>query len=95
MKTGAEVLERGTFARGTGPIYLSDLNCDGMEARLLDCLRLDNQPTGLHTCEHHEDVAIRCTGKQKQNKKKSENPHWYHIILGMLSRPKYFICMIY
>lgn len=64
LNSGAEVLERGTFASGVGPIYLSDLNCGGAEASLLDCSRLDNQPTGLHTCDHAQDVSIRCTGNK-------------------------------
>ena len=62
----AEVLMQGTFASGTGPIYLSDLNCDGTEMNLLDCARLDNQPLGLQSCEHQQDVAIRCRGVCKQ-----------------------------
>ncbi|KAF3980672.1 MAG: hypothetical protein HFP76_00925 [Methylococcales symbiont of Iophon sp. n. MRB-2018] len=53
---------QGTFASGAGPIYLSDLNCDGTETSLLDCARLDNQPLGLQSCEHQQDVAIRCRG---------------------------------
>ena len=60
--TGAKALERGSFASGTGPIYLSNLNCDGNELSLLDCLRLNSQPTGLHNCEHSEDVSVQCTG---------------------------------
>ena len=62
LKLGAEVLDHGAFASGSGPIYLSNLKCDGTESSLLECLRQDNQPTGLHSCEHHNDVAVRCRG---------------------------------
>jgi len=59
---GAAVLSRGTVASGSGPIYLSDLHCNGDEMSLLDCARQDNQPTGLQSCGHEQDVAVRCTG---------------------------------
>ena len=62
---GAEVLERGSVASGSGPIFLSDLNCEGTETSLLQCMRQDNQPTGLHNCVHQQDVAIRCTGNTR------------------------------
>ena len=56
------MLPRGAVVSGSGPIYLSDLNCDGSETSLLDCRRRNNQPTGLQTCEHSHDVSIRCRG---------------------------------
>ena len=46
----------------TSPIYLSELTCEGGEPSLLDCSRRHNQPTGLQTCDHSQDVAVRCKG---------------------------------
>ena len=65
MCVGAQVLNLGTIANGAGPIYLSDLHCDGNEMSLLDCVREDSQPTGLHSCDHQQDVAVRCTGEYR------------------------------
>ena len=45
---------------GTGPIYLSNLNCQGTETSLLEC---SSQPVGLHSCSHVQDVNIECEGK--------------------------------
>lgn len=60
MYAGAEVLS--TVINGTGPIYLSDLRCNGNEMSLLECMRQDNQPTGLQSCGHDQDVSIQCRG---------------------------------
>ena len=56
------MLSRGTIASGSGPIFLSGLRCTGDESSLLGCARQDNQPTGLQSCGHEQDVAVRCTG---------------------------------
>ena len=58
----ASVLPGGPAVSGDGPIFLSDLNCDGSERTLLECRRQDNQPLGLQTCDHTSDVSISCTG---------------------------------
>lgn len=58
----ASVVSRGSSASGDGPIFLSDLNCVGSEASLLDCRRQEHQPVGLQNCGHSKDVAIKCTG---------------------------------
>lgn len=49
------------FEAGTGPIYLSQLNCDGSEATLLDCETF-TRATGIHTCDHMDDVGVHCQG---------------------------------
>ena len=51
-----------SYGAGTGPIYLSQLNCDGSEAKLLDCATFA-QATGIHTCDHMDDVGVHCEGK--------------------------------
>lgn len=60
--TGALFLSRGSLSTGIGPIFLSLLRCSGDESSLLDCRRNRNQPIGLHTCEHGQDVAVQCKG---------------------------------
>ena len=48
------------FGAGVGPIYLSDVQCTGMETNILNCRR-GNQ-IGITTCDHTQDAAIRCEG---------------------------------
>lgn len=58
------VLSRGSFQVGSGPIFLSELKCDGTERDLLSCPNAYHTPPGLgHECDHTQDVAIQCQGK--------------------------------
>ena len=49
------------FGRGSGHIFLDDMNCSGTEARLVDCPR--HHPwQGWHSnCNHGEDAGVRCS----------------------------------
>ncbi len=60
----AAFLPRGTVAQGSGPIFFSGLLCNGQESDLQDCSLYSNQPpTTFSSCQHSQDVAVRCTGK--------------------------------
>ena len=49
-----------TFGMGTGPIWLDDVACTGMEIQLLDCTF---SAIGVqHNCAHTEDAGVRCRG---------------------------------
>ena len=51
-----------TFGQGSGPIILDDLQCTGLEYRLIDCV---HRGLGVHGCSHSEDVGVRCiAGKE-------------------------------
>ena len=52
-----------SYGTGTGPIYLSQLNCDGSEATLLDCATFA-KATGIHNCDHTDDVGVHCEGNK-------------------------------
>ena len=42
---------------GSGPIFLHNVVCTGLEYRLVDC------PSGgieLSGCSHHQDAGVRC-----------------------------------
>ena len=54
---GAQPFILATFGQGTGPILLDEVNCDGTETRLVDCL---SASIDEHDCEHNEDVGVRC-----------------------------------
>ena len=57
--SGASAYSRAIFGRGTGPILLDNVGCNGREARLLDCYHIG---VGISDCTHSEDAGIRCTG---------------------------------
>jgi len=47
------------FGAGTGPIHLDDVNCNGRENNLVDCLH-----SSIVNCTfgHSEDAGVRCQG---------------------------------
>uniref|UniRef100_A0A452VKD8 Soluble scavenger receptor cysteine-rich domain-containing protein SSC5D n=1 Tax=Ursus maritimus TaxID=29073 RepID=A0A452VKD8_URSMA len=47
------------YGPGTGPIWLDDVGCKGIEASLSDC---PSGAWGQHNCDHEEDVGLTCTG---------------------------------
>ena len=53
-----------TFGAGTGPVFLSDLNCVGSEDNLLQC-RHSNfvQLATSSYCTHSRDVGLKCERK--------------------------------
>ena len=55
--TGARARSNAVFGRGTGRIWLDDVNCRGTERRLIDC---PDNGFGVHNCRHHEDAGVTC-----------------------------------
>uniref|UniRef100_A0A7N4NRK3 Soluble scavenger receptor cysteine-rich domain-containing protein SSC5D n=1 Tax=Sarcophilus harrisii TaxID=9305 RepID=A0A7N4NRK3_SARHA len=51
------------YGSGTGPIWLDDVACVGIEASLGDC---PASPWGTHNCDHQEDVGLTCTGRRRR-----------------------------
>lgn len=45
------------FGQGNGPVWLDDLNCSGIEAKIWDC---NNPGWGRVNCGHGEDVGVEC-----------------------------------
>jgi len=45
------------YGRGTGPIWLDDLQCRGSETQLANC---PHRMWGYNDCYHSEDVSIAC-----------------------------------
>lgn len=55
--TGGEILEKGTYAVGTGDIWMDNVKCTGHEWRIWRC---QFHGWGVHNCEHSNDIGIRC-----------------------------------
>ncbi|XP_065110703.1 neurotrypsin [Paramisgurnus dabryanus] len=51
------------FGEGDGPIHIDNVECNGGERTLADCIK---QPYGTHNCRHSEDAGVICNyGLQK------------------------------
>lgn len=53
-----EATSGGTFGKGTGPIWLDEVNCDGSEASITNC-RHSNW--AISDCSHDEDAGVVCS----------------------------------
>ncbi|XP_022110410.1 deleted in malignant brain tumors 1 protein-like [Acanthaster planci] len=49
---------QASYGRGSGPILLDDLLCNGNEANLEDC---PHRGIGVHNCGHNEDAGVVCS----------------------------------
>ena len=64
MNAGAVAVSNARYGRGSGPIWLDNVNCVGTEARLANCRA---NPIGSHNCGHHEDAGVRCGSRISEN----------------------------
>ena len=57
MRRGGTPLYGSAVVDGTGPIWLTNLGCNGWETALFDCV---HSPNGTDLCSHDSDVGVRC-----------------------------------
>ena len=55
-------LGAGQVLRGSGKIWLDDVNCDGHENTLASC---SHSNWGIHDCSHGEDAGVICLSRGK------------------------------
>ncbi|XP_065928599.1 deleted in malignant brain tumors 1 protein-like [Magallana gigas] len=56
--TTSEVYRNAVYGPGAGPIWLSDVNCEGSEISIDEC---QHREWGTHNCNHSKDVSINCS----------------------------------
>ena len=47
------------YGHGSGPVWLNNINCLGIESDLFAC---GHNGLGNHSCEHDDDVSVECSG---------------------------------
>ena len=56
---------RAFYGRGSGPIWLDNLNCVGTELTIANC---SHRGWGIiRSCSHYEDAGVKCTCTTKGN----------------------------
>ena len=51
------MLPNSAFGAGTGPIFLDNLRCSGLERRLVECSHAGFE---VNNCNHDQDAGIVC-----------------------------------
>ena len=58
--SGAIAVSDGRFGEGADPIWLDNVNCNGLERNIDSCR---HNSWGSNDCDHSEDVGVICRGK--------------------------------
>ena len=54
---GATARSNGAFGRGSGPIFLANVQCNGLEQRISDCPQAELE---ANNCGHYQDAGVVC-----------------------------------
>uniref|UniRef100_K1QZ83 Neurotrypsin n=1 Tax=Magallana gigas TaxID=29159 RepID=K1QZ83_MAGGI len=55
---GAQALYGQPFGRGTGPVHMNGVECQGNESSILQC---NHRGWENQDCDHSRDVSVNCT----------------------------------
>ena len=66
-----------SYGEGSGPIFISQLQCSGSESNILDCAR---DMYAVRHCKHYQDAGVECQGKYLYHSCKSQCNHLTEII---------------
>ena len=72
FRENARDYQSAFFGRGTGVIYLDDVQCEGDEPNLSYC---DHHVWPEENCSHGEDVGVSCHCKSPKKYMKQEDYH--------------------
>ena len=61
MIIGATPRFNAFYGEGSGPVFLSNLNCTGPELKILEC---PNDYYAAQNCRHYKDAGVQCLGRQ-------------------------------
>jgi len=62
LGTAIAAIHWAFYGRGSGPIWLDNLNCVGTELTIGNC---SHRGWGIHSCGHYEDASVKCTCNPK------------------------------
>ncbi|XP_062600800.1 scavenger receptor cysteine-rich type 1 protein M130-like [Saccostrea cucullata] len=71
--SGGRAFSQATYGRGSGKIWLDQVQCDGTESSLWECPK---NPIGIHDCGHHEDASVCCVGLLMQHAPIEKPSEW-------------------
>uniref|UniRef100_A0A2C9JRC5 Serine protease 12 n=1 Tax=Biomphalaria glabrata TaxID=6526 RepID=A0A2C9JRC5_BIOGL len=57
FRYGGVIASKGKFGKGSGPIWLDNMECQGTESSLSDC---QHAQWGVTDCDHSEDIGVVC-----------------------------------
>lgn len=57
MSYGGVAISNAAFGQGSGPVWLDNVQCTGLEKALHQC---KHKGWGQHDCDHSEDAGVRC-----------------------------------
>lgn len=57
-REGAKTLYGQPFGRGTGPVHMNGVECQGNESSILQC---NHSGWGNYPCDHSGDATVNCT----------------------------------
>ena len=59
FSAAVRALKNAFFGRGSGRIWLDNVQCQGHERSIADC---QHNGWGSHNCDHNEDASVLCSG---------------------------------